>query len=683
MNDNRSQIDDTAQLQIEDQRRDLGVVHHDTSPVLPAVDPLGSEKVQDSGEWPEVCSGDTFLTSSDVVEFMYAQELSKEQGYPQNSPNLRTSLPLNPPGRANGIDRLRDLDVLRHGRRRCRRERSSNGMMTPNNHIHTALRTHKRTFLQRKRNELIASINGSLLSRGINEKVGQHASLKEHLQNAIENNHLLKLVVMVDTFRSNVNEILDGGLYPLDVAVEYDSCTCDFHMVTFLLLRGATSFAGDLVKLHSVLHFAATSKTNKAELLRILVEDVGVDPEHTDKEGKTILWHLIMSFSSEKASIICRHSKDLNRTYAPRQATILHLATESMSSKLVCDLLLNGASPTIGDSTGKTPLMSACESHRFSMIYPICESAKRNGHPVLRQQDASGKYALHYNALHVGSPISEQFNVIRYMLNNGNTFEDRCNNGLSILHYLCASATGKDILVDTMELKDIPDLVLHVDIEGRTLLHTACIHVRFTKVQYLLDVHPELFHAKDKGGRGVIHTAVCSSARDGDRAALVQYLLEYYVECTGKSKSDVNDLVNATDDRGWTALHYASFYGLRRSAIVLLQNGANVDAIESSGRRPIHLAFLNGVVETPMMYGKEAQTVSQVLSGEYEPGSFHTKTPPALSVTQTLANRGADTCVVDHVGNYPFFVGASFGDVQATFWMIQTLVSRGLLGTHP
>lgn len=403
---------------------------------------------------------------------------------------------------------------------------------------------------------------------------------------------------------------------------------------------------------------------------------IGVNVDTPDRNGYTQLYRAVKSYNNKQALILARHSEDLDRRYDERQTTILHLATFSMSCELVSELLLRGANPLIQDVDGRSPLMYACELHRFSMIHPICRSAKQKGQKVLRQQDKDGKYALHFIAVHVASPVDHQFRVIRYMLSNGNTFEDRCNEDKSILHYLVASP-AQMLLSRTMELMPRFDLAIHVDNQGQTLLHVACINVRSTKVQYVLDLCPELFHTKDKSGRTAFHATLCAPSRDGDRAKLLKKLFDH-LEGNGGSEEDKVALINSVDNLGWTPLHLACFYSLRRCVIFLLGHGANIETADLKGRRPLHIGFFSAVVVAPMIYGKEAELVSQVLGGNYNVEEVKAKRTPITSVPRTLVLRGADTCAPDSSGNLAFFVGAMFDQVQALFWMIQAGTSQGL-----
>ena len=56
------------------------------------------------------------------------------------------------------------------------------------------------------------------------------------------------------------------------------------------------------------------------------------------------------------------------------------------------------------------------------------------------------------------------------------------------------------------------------------------------------------------------------------------------------TSSDSKALVNSADDDTWTSAHYASWYGHLSVVEVLLQNGLNVNVINSNGSTPLHYA---------------------------------------------------------------------------------------------
>lgn len=48
--------------------------------------------------------------------------------------------------------------------------------------------------------------------------------------------------------------------------------------------------------------------------------------------------------------------------------------------------------------------------------------------------------------------------------------------------------------------------------------------------------------------------------------------------------------INATDESGWTALHWAAFCGHAETAVTLIENGANAKARDRGGYTPLDRA---------------------------------------------------------------------------------------------
>jgi ankyrin repeat protein len=55
--------------------------------------------------------------------------------------------------------------------------------------------------------------------------------------------------------------------------------------------------------------------------------------------------------------------------------------------------------------------------------------------------------------------------------------------------------------------------------------------------------------------------------------------------------------VNATNDYGWTPLHYAAAPEDESVALLLMQNGADVNAVNTDGNTPLHFAAEYGKLQ--------------------------------------------------------------------------------------
>ncbi|XP_033726933.1 oxysterol-binding protein-related protein 1-like [Pecten maximus] len=85
------------------------------------------------------------------------------------------------------------------------------------------------------------------------------------------------------------------------------------------------------------------------------------------------------------------------------------------------------------------------------------------------------------------------------------------------------------------------------------------------------------------------------SARNGD-LEVVQRLVQQQI--TGEIVLDLNCTGNSKANRGWTALHLATYFGHVDVVRLLLQNGAGVNVVNPNGDTPLHKAAFTGRMET-------------------------------------------------------------------------------------
>ncbi|XP_069106084.1 oxysterol-binding protein-related protein 1-like isoform X2 [Argopecten irradians] len=85
------------------------------------------------------------------------------------------------------------------------------------------------------------------------------------------------------------------------------------------------------------------------------------------------------------------------------------------------------------------------------------------------------------------------------------------------------------------------------------------------------------------------------SARNGD-LEVVQRLVQQ--QMNGEIVLDLNCTGNSKANRGWTALHLATYFGHTGVVKLLLENGAHVNAVNPNGDTPLHKAAFTGRTET-------------------------------------------------------------------------------------
>lgn len=102
----------------------------------------------------------------------------------------------------------------------------------------------------------------------------------------------------------------------------------------------------------------------------------------------------------------------------------------------------------------------------------------------------------------------------------------------------------------------------------------------------LMDSNWPICDLRDEQGYTVLHHAVLV-AIDGK----VEHIIKVAKEKDGMTSRDIEKWVNLTTyDEKWTALHFCSFSGHLNSAYCLIENKADVFAINKNGLNMLHCA---------------------------------------------------------------------------------------------
>ncbi|KAL6806932.1 ankyrin repeat-containing domain protein [Trichoderma sp. SZMC 28013] len=331
-----------------------------------------------------------------------------------------------------------------------------------------------------------------------------------------------------------------------------------------------------------------------------LVQEVGVDLEVRDLEGKTALHSLFsgQGFASSESvftmlRLLLRAGADANTT-CDKGDTPLH---GSPTSKDAVRLLIEEGGADINKrrtSDGRTPLLCilASQSQETSLEFlsfgPDCNAV-----------DNDGNGALHVALEH----------LIKLLVESGADLEARDNNGRTPL-FQRVSAHYQTFV----ELGAKTDCR---DDKGRTLLHEAALHDAYDRFKYFLDLGVSPL-AQDEAGNTMWHEAIYTRS-DGPPIPDIYNLLTEsgadpdQANNQGRTplhiasgietepfdgrykKTPINYLLSVcknpspADSDGITPLHLAATISEYHVA-ALLRAGANVAAVTHEGLTPLHLA---------------------------------------------------------------------------------------------
>lgn len=140
------------------------------------------------------------------------------------------------------------------------------------------------------------------------------------------------------------------------------------------------------------------------------------------------------------------------------------------------------------------------------------------------------------------------------------------------LHISCK--TGATVCIEWL-IQNGADVTAK-DLYQQTVLHKIAIHDRSECIGQFSELMFWLAEKKDIDG----YTAL-NRAAENNNFRVIKKLLQYDVDCNTKN----ND--------GFTPLHYAAINGFKVSAELLIQAGANIDALDDFKRSAIDLARIN------------------------------------------------------------------------------------------
>lgn len=151
------------------------------------------------------------------------------------------------------------------------------------------------------------------------------------------------------------------------------------------------------------------------------------------------------------------------------------------------------------------------------------------------------------------------------------------SNGASSPLFLAVQEGHREVVQSLLQSKTALNIT---SCEQETVLHAAAFY-GYTEILYDLLTNPDckqLINAKDRDGKTPLHKAVWGSPKSDAVIVLIA------------NGADVN----ATNNCGYTPLHWASKHGHSESAAILVKNGAKIDLVNTSGDLPFDLAIRHG-----------------------------------------------------------------------------------------
>eukprot|EP01091_Cochliopodium_minus_P009599 TRINITY_DN2392_c0_g1_i1.p1 TRINITY_DN2392_c0_g1~~TRINITY_DN2392_c0_g1_i1.p1 ORF type:complete len:686 (+),score=197.69 TRINITY_DN2392_c0_g1_i1:34-2091(+) len=268
----------------------------------------------------------------------------------------------------------------------------------------------------------------------------------------------------------------------------------------------------------------------RIDIVQILLSRKDINPNISNNEGSTPLHHAVFEGYIDVARLLIQSGADINKADIDG-TTPLHIASSKGDSNMISFLLKNGAEVNKLDSSKNSPLHLA----------------------IIQLNDAE---------------------CIRVLVNNGANVTIKNKNSYSPIHK--AAYLGKEGLLDVLLRSKNSDVHLQ-DSEGYTALHLSILkkHLSTTKLilKYMQETNKKAVIASHNGS-----TPLHIASYLGE-SSIVELLIQI-------TKCDVNTV----DNRGMSALHYASLVNSLECVTVLLNHGAHPRLNSLNEHTPLDLA---------------------------------------------------------------------------------------------
>jgi ankyrin repeat protein len=428
----------------------------------------------------------------------------------------------------------------------------------------------------------------------------------------------------------------------LDAGYDKNSIEGGMPVVLFAYLKGQNAIVKSLMEAGAdinradaageiMLHHAAMR--NDGPMVKDLL-DKGAQINARSADGRTALMYALEKNRIPIAELLIKKGADVNATDRKRQNILHYLAPLQQAGQLIALLPAEGVNVNAKDDTGRTPLLVAAMSARWSNVElfaskgadvniadstgktPVLMAAEKGNLTAVKtlidrgsdvkKADASGQTVLHYLAGQRGKAVVQ---MIPEIIAKGGQVNAKSASGATpagmavaggntaVFAALLESGIDKDGLeLNSLPLavfayekrqKEIAKTLLEkgADVKktgslGETMLHAVAAQDDWQFANFVLGYNPDL-NARDDTGRTPLLSAIDKSA-----IRVAGLLIEKGAD------------VNVKDRQGQTSLHYLA---AARNATGLMAKaqaaGIKVDAKDNSGRTPLAIAVESNRVD--------------------------------------------------------------------------------------